>query len=407
MKVLHYIPLLDSAKAYLEDLSSQTDAPNSANTYIVTLWADRSYSSSGRFIIYQMLKKPHRFINLLHLQNRFLQILYATMPDIVHIHGCWSYVTAKICLWAKKRHFKVVISPHGQLEKKVIEDHFWSKHFPQIILFQKRTIKRADALWAATEQEAKGLRRLGWNKRISQPADMGEEMTPQVAYTVFYQKTIDTAYYGDMHEHEKEAYCALLHAGLADEEETHLLDGPSILNLRSLTVASWRRIFLLAHDQHVSPILHDGITRMQLSTPRIGVSNILRFPKNTETTEAPLSATTFIHDSKRNRKRASQITDEQVRGLWCMLVNIRQLLKDKRLTTRQLADYYTYVRHFDTDENATAQTLKSAGYLQFAARIHQILHECLYLEYGFMPVPPVDDRKTENIRQRIRQIYHL
>jgi hypothetical protein len=344
----------------------------------VTLWADRTYSSSGRFIIYQMLKKPHRFINLVHLQNRFLQILYATMPDIVHIHGCWSYVTAKICLWAKNRNFKVVISPHGQLEKKVIEDHFWSKHFPQILLFQKRTIKRADALWAGTEQEAKGLRRLGWNKRIGQLSDIDDEVTLQTAYAAFYQKTVDTIYYIEMQEHEKEAFSALLHAGLADDEETHLLDGPSILNLRSLTVASWRRIFLMAHDQHVMHVMLDGVARMQLSTPRIDVANILRFPNVAETNEEPLPVTGLIHDSKRNKKRAYQIPNDEIRGMFYMLVNIRELLRDKRLSMRQLTDYYTYVRHLVIDESEAVKSLKSVGILPFAARLHQILHECLY-----------------------------
>lgn len=407
MKVLHYIPLLDSARAYLTDLSNQTDANNSSATYIVTLWADRTYSSSGRFIIYQMLKKPHRFINLVHLQNRFLQILYATMPDIVHIHGCWSYVTAKICLWAKNRNFKVVISPHGQLEKKVIEDHFWSKHFPQILLFQKRTIKRADALWAGTEQEAKGLRRLGWNKRIGQLSDIDDEVTLQTAYAAFYQKTVDTTYYIEMQEHEKEAFSALLHAGLADDEETHLLDGPSILNLRSLTVASWRRIFLMAHDQHVMHVMLDGVARMQLSTPRIDVANILRFPDVAETNEEPLPVTGLIHDSKRNKKRAYQIPNDEIRGMFYMLVNIRELLRDKRLSMRQLTDYYTYVRHLVIDESEAVKSLKSVGILPFAARLHQILHECLYLEHGFMPIAPVNDRKTETIRKKIHQICHF
>ena len=91
----------------------------------------------------------------------------------------------------------------------------------------------------------------------------------------------------------------------------------------------------------------------------------------------------------------------------CLLTNIRTLLKQKRLSTLQLADYYTYVRHLDVDEETVAHSLKAVGLDAFAARLHQVLHESLYLEYGFMPIAPIDDWKTEGIRKRIQQIYHF
>ena len=406
MKVLHYIPLLDKARDYLGELADNAGGVSEHAVYISTLWAERTYQSSGRFVIYQMLKKPHRYVNLIHLQNRFLQILYATMPDIVHIHGCWSYVTAKICLWAKKRNFKVVVSPHGQLGEKVIEDHFWSKRLPSILLYQRRAIKRADALWAGSEQEVKDLKRLGWNKRIGLQNKDRDDMPVQASRYAFYQKVADTAYYSDMHEHEKTAFCALLHAGLADAGEPHLLDGNVILNLRSLPVASWRRIFLLAQDQHVNDILVAGIGRMQLSTPRIDAQSIPRFPRRRELSDASLSDAEFINSSKRKRRLMNKITDNDQCRLYVMLENIRQLLKSKRLSTLQLADYYTQVRHAQLDELQLQQVFHNVGIYPFAGRMHQILHECLYLEYGFMPVPPCDDRKTERIRKRIHQLYH-
>ena len=415
MKVLHYIPSLNSNDPEVSILlQTIVEQATTNRVYVATLSAEKlSYPLRG-VVTYRLRKHNKRFVNLISLQNRYLQVLYSVMPDVVHVHGCWSYVGSKICTWSKNRNFEVVISPHGQLNPSVINDKFWSKRLPAILLFQRKQIKRADALYSGSTKETKALKKLGWNRRVESAETSEDETTikrdatiESAAQTALYQKVIDSTYYAKMHEHEKAAFGALLHTGLADEEETRLLDAQSILNLRNLSGPSWRRLFLLAADQDVTSDMEAGISRMQLSAPHIDATSISRFGKPNDTPTTPLSSRQLFTSSKKIQKKLATINNKEFRAIFIMLENIKAMMHSDRLRVRHLCEYYLTIRHIDLDEDALLKEMKSVGDDRFMGRIHQILQEMLYLEPGFTPVAAIDDRGTEKIRQKITHILSL
>lgn len=416
MKVLHYIPSLNSTDPSVNALlKTIVEQAKSNRVYVATLTATKLSNPLRGVVIYRLRKRENRYINLISLQSRYLQVIYSVMPDIVHVHGCWSYVGSKICNWSKNRNFDVVISPHGQLNQEVINDKFWSKRLPAILLYQRKQVKRANALFSSTEKETKALKKLGWNRRIEMPViteeisidNVSESERESVAQTSLYQKVTDSTYYQKMHEHEKAAFCALLHAGLADDDETRLLDAQSILNLRNLSVPSWRRIFLLATDQDVLPFIETGITRMQLNAPNIDTEAIERYGSKNDEGTTPLSSRQLFTSSKKTQKQLATISNKDFRAIYIMLENIKALIRSGRLRVRHLCDYYQLIRPVDIDEDALLKTMKSVGNDRFMGRIHQIMNEMLYLEPGFMPVSAIDDRGTEKIRKKITQFLSL
>ncbi|MBR5688007.1 MAG: hypothetical protein IKX36_08625 [Prevotella sp.] len=387
----------------------------SNRVYVATLTAAKLSNPLRGVVIYRLRKRENRFVNLVSLQSRFLQVLYSVMPDIVHVHGCWSYVGSKICIWSKNRNFDVIISPHEQLNQDVINDKFWSKRLPAILFYQRKQIKRASALFSNSNKETKSLKKLGWNRRIEMPliteeiamdAIPASERESEGLYTL-YQKVTDSTYYQKMHEHEKAAFSALLHTGLAEDDETRLLNAQSILNLRNLNLASWRRIFLLATDQDVLQIVETGITRMQLSVPNIHTASIARYGSKNDTATTPLSSRQLFTSSKKSQKQLSTINNKDFRAIYVMLENIKALIRSGRLRVRHLCDYYSLIRHIDIDEDTLLKSMKSVGDDRFMGRIHQVLQEMLYLEPGFMPVAAIDDRGTEKIRKKITHFLSL
>lgn len=415
MKVLHYIPSLNSTDPEVFALlQSIVEQATSNRVYVATLSVEKLTFPLRGVVTYRLRRNHKRFVNLISLQNRYLQVLYSVMPDVVHVHGCWSYVGSKICTWSRNRNFEVVISPLGQLNPSVINDKFWSKRLPAILLYQRKQIKRADALFSGSTKETKALKKLGWNKHIESVEDTEEETTVRrdaalesAAQTALYQKVTDSTYYAKMHEHEKAAFGALLHTGLAEEDETRLLDAQSILNLRNLSGPSWRRLFLLAADQDVTPVVETGISRMQLSAPHIDATIINRYGGTNSTPTTPLSNRQLFTSSKKIQKKLSTINNKEFKSIFIMLENIKAMLHSDRLRIRHLCEYYQKIRHIDLDEDALLKEMESVDDDRFMGRIHQILQEMLYLEPGFTPVAAIDDSGTEKIRQKITHILSL
>jgi hypothetical protein len=100
-------------------------------------------------------------------QSRWLEDMYAMMPDVIHIHGCWHKQAACALIAAHRRGFCTVLSPHGSLEPWIIKQHFTKDKLPKIILWQRRAVKFADAVHVSGRIENQGMEQLGWNKRIS------------------------------------------------------------------------------------------------------------------------------------------------------------------------------------------------------------------------------------------------
>ena len=62
-----------------------------------------------------------------------------------------------------------------------------------------------------------------------------------------------------------------------------------------------------------------------------------------------------------------------------------------------------YLILLEYDEDKLQRMLKQLKLQKFTARLMQILQEIYFLEEGYMPIPPIDDKRTNNIRKSLQQ----
>lgn len=84
-----------------------------------------------------------------------------------------------------------------------------------------------------------------------------------------------------------------------------------------------------------------------------------------------------------------------------MIVDVAQMMKGGTLCRRHLADLYAAVRFGNCNERALRLMLRRLRMSKTAARLMQIMGETLWLEPGFMPLEPLDDKGTDDIRKTL------
>lgn len=347
--------------------------------------------------------KPY---NIYTLQRRFLSILYSFVPDIVHLHGAWSFITSKVHKWCLDRDFLTVYSPHGQLNGNVINTRFWSK-LPRILLYQKQMVKCTNAIMADDAREREQLKKLGWNRKIDIVSSETETDSGSKTYSELYQKVIDSNTLHFIGINEFEAFSSLLRSGISVGGRRGQLSGEAILNLRNITPTAYQRISLLASDLLCLDIIERGVQNNQLTLKMVDTDAIERYPLKRSRSSAPLSDSELIQGNKyiynilNNRIKSSE---ETIRELCIQIINTKYLVNDGSISVSHLSTLYEKMRTSDIDEIRFADLLKALGIQQFTRRIIQILHEFFLLEWGYMPLAPLNDFGTESIRKVIMTI---
>jgi glycosyltransferase involved in cell wall biosynthesis len=77
--------------------------------------------------------------------------------DLVHVHGLWQPASLLACEMALKAHKRLIISPHGMLERWALQRKAWKKRLAGV-LGQRRLLQDADAVRALTPEEEKDIR---------------------------------------------------------------------------------------------------------------------------------------------------------------------------------------------------------------------------------------------------------
>lgn len=88
------------------------------------------------------------------------------MQSVVHIHGIWTFFERQAFREARKRHAKIVMSPHGALERWAF-DHKPVKKRLAWLIYQRHILQQADLLIVNSEQERQRLRCLGLKPAIA------------------------------------------------------------------------------------------------------------------------------------------------------------------------------------------------------------------------------------------------
>lgn len=95
----------------------------------------------------------------------FENVVARIKPDIVHLHGLWSFGLHRCVLICRRWRIPYIIAPRGMLEPWSLEQKWLKKRIARW-LYQDRDLKYAVALHATAESEAKQFRQLGFGNKV-------------------------------------------------------------------------------------------------------------------------------------------------------------------------------------------------------------------------------------------------
>ena len=414
LKILHFTPHFEGANESPSRLDTLlTTMAGDAEVHLATLSPVSPTPEGGRkYTIHSIGNGEKNYgskgiVNLLALQKRFLELLYNLMPDLIHVHGSYSFINSRIELWSLRRGFPVVFSPDGGMSTEYIEAEYGMRTW-KLLSYQRDMVRRASAVVAHNTQEQEYILTEKLTDRVDTipPPPEGDPLGDE-DYSdniiAFYHKVLDTDKGLHLDKNCHEAVSALLHLSLAGSTERQPLCPEDILNLRSITPSQWRDIRVFAYSQGVLSNIDEAIGRMHLSVPESDPSQVDIFAPRHSKDTSPLP-TTLIRTSSitsHSIERKLQDADEVIRNACVMILNIRHHMHRRSLTLRHLCELYALFRFDNMDEDKFATTLKSLNIYPFACRLCQVLQEIAYLDEGYMPVPALDDRGTATIRQAL------
>lgn len=164
MRILHFISSIDRASGgvgmYMQLLAKELG--KLVELHVVTCRSENELPIENATLHYI----DGRLTSLWTAKRQFGRLLDDVRPDLVHVNACWMPLNALTILWAKRRSYKVVLTPHGMLEPWIMQRHYWSRKLPALLLYQRRAVKMADILHATAESERQNLMKLGLNRRI-------------------------------------------------------------------------------------------------------------------------------------------------------------------------------------------------------------------------------------------------
>lgn len=342
-------------------------------------------------------------------KKEFSKMLSSFKPDIVHIHTCWKLNAFACAKKAKRSGCALLFSPHGELSPLAMKSEEPLRKKIRTVAYQRKTMRMVDAVLATSENEMNDIAQLGWNKRIDfVPSCLlncsisANKMATNVLQVC--TKVIDTRYRRYMDSLEWQCLCAILHTGLQQDPANKIIPSNRLLELRGLTPQQWQRIFICADDEFVRNYVDIGVERLLLVTPNIDTSKILRYKPYMQKAEGELERTkieTSNFFAKSRYENAKEEEEDTIKQITTMLANAKVLLKQKRFSLLHLSQIYQIIRFEDYDEDRLLVILRRMRLLRFARRMVHILSEYLYLEDGYAPFAPLNDKKVRPIIESI------
>ncbi|MDE6151954.1 MAG: glycosyltransferase, partial [Prevotella sp.] len=204
----------------------------------------------------------------------FYRRIEKLQPDIIHIHGCWSFKAAIVESWALRNMIPVVLSPHNGLSPKELQADFWKSKLPSLIAYQFLSIRKAMVLHVTSSQELEDIKQLGWKKRVAlipEPSNENEHPQTTETFRALYQKVIDTVQRNKLSEKEEKCIWTLLLASISmrhasqDARTERVQECPDML--QQLSVHNWKNIQVYAIDHGIMEELLSGAKVLSLQLP--------------------------------------------------------------------------------------------------------------------------------------------
>ncbi|MCH4147441.1 MAG: glycosyltransferase [Prevotella sp.] len=163
MRILQYIPNIDKSSggttSYIQLLASKLG--KLVDLHIVTHLSSNVVEIKNCTIHY-----IPTIAHFIAMKREWLKILMEIQPDVIHVNCCWMPGCAYVQKWAQSLGYKVVLTPHGMLEPWIIKRHYWNKKIPALLLYQKKTVAKADIINATAETEKANILKLGYNDKV-------------------------------------------------------------------------------------------------------------------------------------------------------------------------------------------------------------------------------------------------
>lgn len=88
-------------------------------------------------------------------------------PDLVHLHGLWTYPSIAVNRWAKRSKKPYVITPHGMLDKWALRNSAWKKKIAGFI-YENKNLNSAACIHSLSATETMSIRQYGIKNPICQ-----------------------------------------------------------------------------------------------------------------------------------------------------------------------------------------------------------------------------------------------
>lgn len=400
MKIIHFITSIDSADIYpAEYMSALLRCMGTAAEVHLATFRTSDITSVAPATLH-LFDYPANIASR-SFSRKFKQLADELRPDIIHIHGCWDRSLWEVTQIAKAADVPLVLSPHGALEPAVLKTFFLTRRLPRLVAYQYRAALNADVLLSSTQAEEDNLRDLLWNRHIAVIPD--PRLTPGVSYSevsdkllALYRKTIDsTCHYRSLEETEKDVVRALLREGTAHTDAPLQTPGETVAAMLQLPDKAWRKLLIIAHDNHVEDIFSDGAVRLGIKIPIIDMQHIDRFDHVAKAVPPTLPTDKLLYLNPLQKAKLNDIEDAKVKRLVVLLLNTRHLVGKEDINLGHLAQLYKYMKYENYDEDIFTESLKPFRLKSFVARTEMMLNHFFGLTEGFMPIPACTPKQAQ------------
>ena len=305
-----------------------------------------------------------------------LEKIQVEIPDLVHVHGCWNRSVSQQAERLSQQGARIVLTPHGALQPWILSQQRPVEKTTQSALWQRRLVQQAYAVIAQGKMEYDGLRKLGWNPRVELIRNAvttntitPEEMRRQTSH--IYQKVMDSYTLPLLSPDTVKLLAILLKAGITGDKRWV----NSQFQIPNSEYITWRQLLLYADHENVRQFVDRGISIMGISAPQLITANIKAYlPQDYK---QPVPLTTYDP------------------------VAIAQHTMSEPLSLLRLVELDHALRQPDIDDNSLADELADQSMTRHFQRLLQLLSEQTMLDEGFMPLPPINDRLTQQMRRQL------
>ena len=255
--------------------------------------------------------------------------------DILHVHGCWDNAQFMIVRKALKQGARLVVTPYGQLQPWVQQQHFWKEKLPKRIAYQKSIVEQA-----------------------------------------YYQRIMDSNPLQLMNDNTRKFAKRLITVGITGDERWTMSDEVPMLG-------DWRQILCYAHQEQIMPVIQRAIRTLNLMEPNIDAAKIPYFVPDS-----------YVDTKSIQQTIGNQFISENDR-LMATFKLVKKLIGNHQLSIKHLVELDIELREHPCDEGRLAEQLQERSLIKLAARCMQLMHDFTGLTEGFMPVLPLNDRITK------------